>query len=138
MAGSPLFAVLLLVIGGLALYGVGTLLVRSSHASPESVPEREVLLAPETPPDVAIAPSAAIAATPIAPAAVVAAPAPITWTAAVTGSDDQLDVETRIDIIERLALVGEPWCMEVLRDAVQLDPSEEVRATAKAVIIIAR
>ena len=106
MAGSPTLSVVLLILAGLALYGVGTLLVRSAN--------RETPIEPQTKPDGR-------------------------WTAAVTGTNDTFDRATRIDMIERLALVGEPWCIAAIAAAAESDLDAPVRyAAARALRALTR
>ncbi len=94
MAGSPYLVLALLLVAGAALYGLGTLLVRSaSSETPQAAPQPQ--------------PSAQTLA----------------WASSVAGTNDALDVATRIDLIERLALVGEPWCIDALR-AAQVEESD--------------
>ena len=98
MAGSPYLVLALMVLGGAALYGIGTLLVRSAnHEVPaEPIPSTQM----------------------------------VAWANAVTGTDDALDTATRIDIIERLVLVGEPWCIDVIRAAAETENDAPVRDAA--------
>jgi hypothetical protein len=60
------------------------------------------------------------------------------WTAKVAGTDDVLAPELRVDMIERLAMIGEPWCAELLERARDSDPDVVVRDAAdNALIVIA-
>jgi hypothetical protein len=45
------------------------------------------------------------------------------------------DLETRIDQIERLAMVGQPWCVEELRTLLT-DTDERVRNAAEDAILV--
>ena len=62
----------------------------------------------------------------------------ITWTQAVSGTDS-LPWELRLDLIERLAIVGQPWCADMLTlalaeetDAVVLDAAERALLVIQA------
>jgi len=107
MAGSPYLVLALLLVAGAALYGLGTLLVRS--ANNEITPE------PQTKSEVGTAGA-------------------VSWTGAVTGTDDALDSATRIDMIERLALVGEPWCIAAIKAAAETDGDAAVRDAASRIL----
>ncbi len=98
MAGSPYLVLVLLLATGAALYGLGTLLVRSANREPPAEPGAQP------------------------------------WTAAVAGTDDALDSATRIDMIERLALVGEPWCIAAIKAAAETDDDAPVRDAAARVL----
>lgn len=103
MAGSPYLVLALLLVAGAALYGLGTLLVRSAN--------RETPVELQTKPEVGAA-------------------AAVSWTGAVTGTGDALDSATRIDMIERLALVGEPWCIAAIKAAAETEDDAPVRDAA--------
>jgi hypothetical protein len=54
----------------------------------------------------------------------------LAWTLALGAPPDQpLDVETRLDVVERLALLHEPWCIDALR-AASLEERDEAVAAA--------
>lgn len=80
---------------GLALYGVGTILVRRSEPPIQGVHS---------------------------------------WTRGVIDSPEELDIATRLDMIERLALLGEPWGHALLLSARSHDADKTVRAAAKAAL----
>ncbi len=114
MAGSPYLILALLLVAGAALYGLGTLLVRSANSEAPVEPGTQ-------------AETGAAAGT--------GASAPSTergasWTGLVTGTDDAFDRATRIDMIERLALVGEPWCIAAIKAAAETDEDAAVRNAA--------
>lgn len=46
------------------------------------------------------------------------------------------DVETRIDMVERLAMVGQPWCVDQLDKIRTEDPDESVREAADAALMV--
>jgi hypothetical protein len=55
--------------------------------------------------------------TPIEPAAAPVSDAHLTWTSQFCENDEPLGAGARIELIERLGLVGAPWCADVLREA---------------------
>ncbi|MDQ2865525.1 MAG: hypothetical protein M3R51_04810 [Candidatus Eremiobacteraeota bacterium] len=60
------------------------------------------------------------------------------WTRSVTGSDEVLPAALRLDVIERLALVGEPWCVSALREAASEETDAQTRdAAERALLVIA-
>lgn len=117
MAGSPYLVLALLLVAGAALYGLGTLLVRSANS--------------ETPVEGAQAEAGAAAGTGASAPSTARA---VSWTGLVTGTDDALDSATRIDMIERLALVGEPWCIAAIKAAAETDDDVAVRDAAGRVL----
>ncbi|HEX8805996.1 MAG TPA: hypothetical protein VF741_03560 [Candidatus Aquilonibacter sp.] len=44
--------------------------------------------------------------------------------------------EDRLDTIERLAIVGQPWCIDELRAICEKDPDPVVREAADAALIV--
>lgn len=66
--------------------------------------------------------------------------AAITWTRAVSGTDDSLPWELRLDLIERLAIVGQPWCADTLTRALaeETDPVVLDAADRALLVILAR
>jgi hypothetical protein len=46
------------------------------------------------------------------------------------------DVATRIDMVERLAMVGQPWCVDQLAKIRDEDPNDSVRDAAEAALIV--
>ena len=73
-------------------------------------------------------------------ATVAPAPAPPAppWTREVAPSDEPLTVAQRFEVIERLALVGAPWCIRALEDAVDRESEPELRdAAERALLVIA-
>ncbi len=63
--------------------------------------------------------------------------APITWTQAVANSDETFAPQLRLDMIERLAMVGQEWCVEVLQRA-RIEETDPAIADAieRALIVI--
>lgn len=64
--------------------------------------------------------------------AVEAQPAP----PAQTKAEPVLDVAGRLDLIERLVMVGQPWCIEQLDTIRRDDPDESVREAADAALMV--
>lgn len=56
--------------------------------------------------------------------------------AAQAEAEPALDVPGRIDLIERLVMVGHPWCIEQLDAIRREDPDESVREAADAALMI--
>ena len=48
----------------------------------------------------------------------------------------ELDLETRLDLVERLAMVGQPWCVEQLAKIRDSDPDGTVREAAEAGLLV--
>jgi hypothetical protein len=46
------------------------------------------------------------------------------------------DIETRVDMVERLAMLGQPWCVEQLTAIRNSDPDETVRDAADAALTV--
>lgn len=62
----------------------------------------------------------------------------VTWTRAILDTDERVDAEMRIDMIERLAMVGEPWCVAVLNDAIAQERDAAILdAAERALLVIA-
>jgi hypothetical protein len=57
--------------------------------------------------------------------------AALTWTHAVAGTKDALGDDTRLDLIDRLAIIGEPWCVDALREAVAQEENPAIRNAAE-------
>ncbi|HVA33202.1 MAG TPA: hypothetical protein VNG31_03575 [Candidatus Baltobacteraceae bacterium] len=54
-----------------------------------------------------------------------------TWTQlAGVPADEQLDVAQRLEIVERLAFVGDAWCIDVLHAAARAERDAKVRTAA--------
>lgn len=47
-----------------------------------------------------------------------------------------VDVATRIDLVERLTMIGQPWCVEQLNAIRDNDPDDSVREAADAALTI--
>lgn len=60
------------------------------------------------------------------------------WTAELAGTSDAVAIDLRVDMVERLAMIGEPWCAALLERARASDPDVVVRDAAdNALIVIA-
>lgn len=57
-----------------------------------------------------------------------------TWLRELVSDDDALDEALRLDMVERLAIIGEPWSLELLARAAQEDDAAAVRDAAQAAI----
>ena len=55
---------------------------------------------------------------------------------AETSAEPLVDVATRIDMVERLAMVGQSWCIEQLDKIRNEDPDELVREAADAALMV--
>jgi hypothetical protein len=53
-----------------------------------------------------------------------------------TALEPAVDVATRIDLVERLAMVGQPWCVQQLNTIRDTDPDESVREAADAALTV--
>jgi len=53
-----------------------------------------------------------------------------------TKAEPALDVGGRLDLIERLVMVGQPWCIEQLDTLRRDDPDESVREAADAALMV--
>jgi len=51
----------------------------------------------------------------------------ITWTRAVIGDDKVLDAAARVEIVERLGLIGQTWCADALEEALGEERDARVR-----------
>lgn len=62
----------------------------------------------------------------------------LTWTHAVLESETPVDAPTRLDVIERLAMVGAPWCVAALESARAQERDRTLRDAAdRALLVIA-
>jgi hypothetical protein len=57
-------------------------------------------------------------------------------TTSQTQAEPTLDVAGRMDLIERLVIVGQPWCIEQLETLRREDPEESVREAADAALMV--
>jgi hypothetical protein len=59
----------------------------------------------------------------------------VLWTQAVAPAGaSTLDLAMRVDMIERLALLGEPWCVEILKQAAREERDPRIVATLASVL----
>jgi hypothetical protein len=62
----------------------------------------------------------------------------VTWTRSLVGSDERFDVAVRVDMIERLAMIGQLWCVATLEQAMREERDVSVRDAAdRALLVIA-
>ena len=55
----------------------------------------------------------------------------ITWTRSVIGDDKMLDVASRVEIVERLELIGQAWCADALEAALGEEHDVRVRTAVE-------
>jgi hypothetical protein len=53
------------------------------------------------------------------------------WTNIFTGDDGPLDSQERLDIVHRLEMVGEPWCIDTLRAAFNEEADPQVHEAVR-------
>ncbi len=68
--------------------------------------------------------------------AVVSQPAGDAWARELGGSNGPVDEPTRMDMIERLAIVGQPWCVQALVQARAEDDDAQIREAADAALLV--
>jgi hypothetical protein len=115
LSNNPAFLILAIVFTiGAVMFAVGSVLVRRTRYGPQ--PETIQLLEPLILPELS----------------------PRPWTADLAGNDDVPSLDVRVDMVERLAMIGEPWCTQTLERALAQDPDANVRDAAdNALIVIA-
>ena len=65
-------------------------------------------------------------------------PVTITWTRELIPDDDVPAADLRLDMIERLAIVGAPWCVETLKAALNEESDPLIHDAAdRALLVIA-
>jgi hypothetical protein len=64
------------------------------------------------------------------------APVAEVQSSAPSAAEPVLDVAGRLDLIERLVMVGQPWCIEQLDTIRRDDPDESVREAADAALMV--
>jgi len=61
-----------------------------------------------------------------------ALPTPPRWTRGISEHPDEpLDIYARLELIARLSLIGAPWCVDLLRDALDDEPDAIVRGAVR-------
>lgn len=60
-----------------------------------------------------------------------AASSHITWTRIFDDEAETPDVATRLDMIERMAMLHEPWCLEALRIAAREERHRDLKRAAR-------
>jgi hypothetical protein len=61
-------------------------------------------------------------------------PLPDLWARLVTSEDGQLDVQDRLDMVARLEMVGEKWCIDALESATREEQDPQVNAAVRATL----
>lgn len=62
-------------------------------------------------------------------------PIAVKWARSAGFPDDQLlDVEQRLEIVERLVMVGDDWCLETLREASREEREPRIRDAIAAAL----
>ena len=58
-------------------------------------------------------------------------PLPDLWARLVTSEDGQLSVQDRLDMVSRLEMVGEKWCIDALESATREEQDPQVNAAVR-------
>jgi HEAT repeat protein len=58
----------------------------------------------------------------------------VTWPRLVDESLTDADPQLRADIVERLGIIGEPWCADILRQAIEQEDDAGVRSAITAAL----
>ena len=61
---------------------------------------------------------------------------PFAWTRGITEGNEVLSWEMRLDLIDRLAIVGAPWCADALRAALDEETDARVREPAERALLV--
>ena len=61
-------------------------------------------------------------------------PLPDLWARLVTSEDGQLDVQDRLDMVARLEMVGEKWCIDALESATREEQDPQVNAAVRTTL----
>ena len=61
-------------------------------------------------------------------------PLPDLWARLVTSEDGQLSVQDRLDMVSRLEMVGEKWCIDALESATREEQDPQVNAAVRATL----
>ena len=61
-------------------------------------------------------------------------PLPDLWARLVTSEDGQLSVQDRLDMVSRLEMVGEKWCIDALESATREETDPQVNAAVRATL----
>jgi hypothetical protein len=62
------------------------------------------------------------------------APLPSLWAHLVDSEDGELSVQDRLDVVARLEMVGEKWCIDALNSAIEGEQDPQVKAAARAAL----
>ncbi|MHB8140668.1 MAG: hypothetical protein ACYDHD_05355 [Vulcanimicrobiaceae bacterium] len=57
-------------------------------------------------------------------------PPSVGWTSLITGDDRQYDRAARLEMLDRLLLIGAPWCVPIARSALTEERDEALRSLA--------
>jgi hypothetical protein len=58
----------------------------------------------------------------------------VTWPRLVDESLTQADTQLRMDIVERLGIIGEPWCADILRQAIEQEDDAGVKSAISSTL----
>jgi hypothetical protein len=61
-------------------------------------------------------------------------PLPDLWARLVATEDGPLDVQDRLDMVARLEMVGEKWCIDALKSATREEQDPQVNAAVRATL----
>jgi len=109
-----LFAIVFLT--GAILFVVGSIVVRASKIEQEPMPAQKAL---------------APALEEVAPARDEAMPQ---WIVSLGAEQAAVDVAGRIELVERLAMVGEQWCVQMLQEALHEERDRRVAAAIRSAL----
>jgi hypothetical protein len=72
------------------------------------------------------------------PFEIVEEPVPVLapWTAELAGTNDDVALEVRLDMVERLAMLDEPWCVALLKRARAEDLDASIRDAADDALLV--
>jgi hypothetical protein len=62
-------------------------------------------------------------------------PLPDLWAHLVTTEYGQMDVQDRLDMVSRLEIVGEKWCIDALKSATREEQDPQVNAAVRATLL---
>jgi hypothetical protein len=62
-------------------------------------------------------------------------PLPGLWAHLVATEEGPLDVQDRLDMVTRLEMVGEKWCVDALHSATQEEQDSQVNAAVRAALV---
>lgn len=62
----------------------------------------------------------------------------LTWTQTLVDPGTELDAQTRIDMLTRLALLAQPWCTPIVQQALSEERDPSVREVADDMLVMIR